>query len=363
MKLRLNIHLPLLVSAPLLLGVFVADATASVLHASVRQGDYSTRIGQPIRVVAEMTAEKDLAGCAVTLANQKVVGLGYQFTQGQDGPRIGTANTPMDLKARVPQALWLIIAPRVLLENAQIELAFTCADGTRADHLPTQNTLPLTVNAPFLENEPGSLWYRESASAGQQQDCTPWPVEHVYRSFDTTLLIRITAARVDDAHQADYPKLGTVTLDYDVEEVLRGSDRILYKINGPLGVTTASNRAPNTIIPLGSRFIVSAQGGTIRWENCSQYWMVPVDETNSCQLYRYRRLADNAEPYNEQCEAESILSYLQRLEVPVRVPNDTDRLESLKAIWYDATGLRWDGKPVPDKILFRSAAEQRMLSN
>ena len=87
-----------------------AEATAAALHASVRQAEYSTRIGEPLAVVAEMTATKDLKGCSVRLATSAPVGLSYQFTDGQDGPRISEVNKPADLQARTPQALLLILS-------------------------------------------------------------------------------------------------------------------------------------------------------------------------------------------------------------------------------------------------------------
>ena len=329
-----------------LLLVPTAEATASALHASVRQADYSTRIGEPLAVVAEMTATKDLKGCSVRLATSAPVGLSYQFTDGQGGPRIGEVNKPVDLQVRTPQALLLIITPRVLLDTTQLKLHFECADGTRAEVLPDINTLSLTVNAPLLEKN----WARGDS----RRDCQPWSVEHVYLHFDNTLLVRLTAARLDDTPPPIFPKLGSVTIDYEVEEVLRGSSDAVSGIAGPLSI---GGYTINTVIPLGKRFIVSGDQGTIRWEQCSKYWMVPLEEANDCQLYRYRRLASDAAPYNARCEAASIASYLDRLNVTSTTPKGEDRLSALKGIWYRATGHQWDGKSVPNKILYQKPYE------
>ncbi len=337
---------------------FSADAAATALHASVRQADYSTRIGEPLQVIAEMTAEKDLMGCTVQLAKPAPLGLGYQFTDGQGGPRLGVANTPTDLKALTPQALLLIITPQVLLDEVQIELVFACADGIRAENIPARNTLLLTVNAPYLENDlatPGARWRAQYESASPNQECRPWPIEHVYLHFDNTLLVRVMAARMDDSKPVAFPSLGTVTLDYEVEEELRGSAQAISAISGPL---TAIGNRPNTVIPLGSRFIVSGDRGAIRWEQCSLYWMVPADDNNDCQLYRYRRLASDAAPYDERCEVASIVDYLGRLNVASNTPQGVHRLNALKRIWHNATGHRWDGKSVPNDILYRMPHEQ-----
>ena len=85
--------------------------------------------------------------------------------------------------------------------------------------------------------------------------------------------------------------------------------------------------------------------------------MVPLEEANDCQLYRCRRLASDAVPYNARCEAASIASYLDRLNVASTTPKGEDRLSALKGIWYRATGHQWDGKAVPNKILYQKPYE------
>ena len=337
----------------LVLCLSFVDSVHAGLHASIRQSDYSARVGEPIMVVAEMVATEAHNGCRAELVTKAPIKVGFHFSDGQGGPRIGEANAPIDLKARVPQAMFLIIAPQALLEKSNLEFNFNCADGAQAPSVVGTNTLNLTVNVPNLPVELRNTLsgaHRYGSKTQRPQDCAAWPAEHIFLFSENTLLVTFTGASLSKVESLSDLSSTTLSFDYKVEEVIRGSQQRVGGIEGPV---TNGAFGLSSIPPLGKRFLISTKGGAVRWDLCSGYWMVPIQEPGECQLYRFRRLAKKSHPFNERCEAANIKSYLWRLTGSSTALNQTNDYAELKRLWQKESGHSWDGREVHNDVLYR----------